>query len=246
MTDSAKAVFSDVHSNLEALQAVLKDMEAMGVRSHVCLGDIVGYAADPTACLELVRSLQCPVIQGNHDAAAVAEEDLQEMNASAQAGTDFARQQLSGEQRAWLAALPLVRTEEGAEFVHASLDAPEEWWYVIGPDDAQAHFQAQTRPLCFCGHTHSPMVWNWQASGRLSVHLGEGRIQLPAEGKTLINVGAVGQPRDRNPKACYVIFAPEARTVEFRRVAYDITKAKRKIIQAGLPGFTAQRLSQGR
>jgi len=206
----------------------------------------VGYGADPAPCLELVRSLGCPVLMGNHDAAAASENELENMNVSARAGIEFARQELSQEQRDWLAHLPLVLTDGDCEFVHGSLDAPSEWWYVISPEDVSLHFVAQTRPICFCGHTHDPMVWHWNGAGKLTVRHGEGRIPIPAEGKTLINAGSVGQPRDRNPDACYAIFDPTARWVEFRRVPYNIAKTKRKIAQALLPRFTADRLSEGR
>ena len=247
MAESALAIFSDVHSNLEAFQAVIADMNARNVSRSVCLGDVVGYGADPAACLELVRSMQCSVVMGNHDAAASNESNLEKtMNVPARAGIEFARQELSREQRDWLAHLPLTLTEGDCEFVHGSLDAPEEWWYVLSPDDVWLHFEAQTRPICFCGHTHAPMFWHWNGAGKLTVRHGEGRISIPAEGKTLINAGSVGQPRDRNPDACYAIFDPIARWVEFRRIPYDIAKAKGKIADALLPRFTADRLSEGR
>jgi len=246
MDKAAIAVFSDVHSNLEALEAVLADMETLELRRCFCLGDTVGYAADPAACLERVRSLGCPVLQGNHDAAAATDAELDEMNLSAQAGMEFSRRELSAQQRAWLGTLPLQLAEDGWEFVHGSLDAPAQWWYVLSPEDAILHFEAQTRPLCFCGHTHAPMVWHWSDAGRLTLWRGEGRISLPGGGKTLINVGSVGQPRDRNPDACYAVFEPRKHWIEFRRVPYDMEETQRKILQAGLPRFTAGRLSAGR
>lgn len=246
MTDSLIAVFSDVHSNLEALEAVLSDMEKQGARQFFCLGDIVGYSADPVACLERIRALNCPTLRGNHDEAATNDMDVSKMNSSAQAGIEFSREQLSPEQREWLANLPLTLQEQDCQFVHASLDAPDEWWYVLSPEDALLHFNSQTHPLCFCGHTHNPVFWHWNGTGKLSVRHGTGRIPLPPEGKTLINAGSVGQPRDLNPDACYVLFDPSERWVEFRRIPYDISKAKRKIMKAGLPAFSADRLSLGR
>ena len=246
MADSALAVFSDVHSNLEALQAVIADMNAHNVSRYVCLGDVVGYGADPVSCLERGRSLPCPGLMGNHDEAAASEGDLENMNLSARAGIEFARRNLSPEQRDWLSHLPLTFEEDDCEFVHGSLDAPSEWWYVISPEDVSLHFEAQSRPVCFCGHTHDPMFWHWNGAKKLAVRHGEGRISIPAEGKTLINTGSVGQPRDRNPDASYAIFNPAERWVEFRRVSYNIAKTKRKIIDAMLPRFTADRLSAGR
>jgi len=150
MLDSALAVFSDVHSNIEAFKAVLADMTALKIRHGVCLGDLVGYGADPLACVELVRSLGCPVLLGNHDAAAANDGDLGEMNNSARTGIRFARLKLSREQRDWLGNLPLVIKEDDCEFVHGTLDAPAEWYYAISPEDVTLHFKAQTCPICFC------------------------------------------------------------------------------------------------
>lgn len=224
---------------------VIADMQALKIARCVCLGDVVGYAADPSACLELVRSLGGQVLMGNHDAAVAQETDFQTMNAPARAGIEFARQKLSQKQRNWLAQLPLAITEGDCEFVHGSLDFPAEWWYVSSPEDVCLHFAAQTRPVCFCGHTHNPMFWHWNGAKKLTIRPGTGRISVPAKGKTLINVGSVGQPRDFNPDACYAIFNPNEHWVEFRRVPYDISKAKEKIMKAKLPRFTADRLSEG-
>ena len=229
------AVFSDVHSNLEALQAVFADMKALGVRRYYCLGDVVGYCADPVACLEAVRALHCPTLKGNHDEAASHDDQI-----------EFSRRSLSDEERAWLADLPLSLVEDGFEFVHASLDEPEKWWYVLSPKDAILHFEAQSQPICFCGHTHNPMLWHFQEAKKLTIRHGEGSVVLPEEEKFLVNVGSVGQPRDLNPNACYALFDPANRRLEFRRIPYNISQAKRKIWQAGLPDYSAERLSLGR
>ncbi len=246
MSNSKLAVFADVHANLEALQAVLADMEALAISQRVCLGDIVGYAASPAQCLELVRGLGCPVVKGNHDEASATDMALDEMRDVAQSGIEFARQKLSPEQRAYLANLPLTSSSEDCQFVHASLNAPGGWHYVMREPDAREHFKVQTKPLCFCGHTHVPTVWHLSNSGNIKSWRGHGRIEFPAGGKTLINVGSVGQPRDLCSAACYAICDPQARWVEFRRVAYDIAKARRKIVRAKLPRYAAQRLSLGR
>ena len=246
MPDSILAVFADVHSNMEALQAVLADMDAQAISQRVCLGDIVGYAASPAQCLELIRGLGCPVVQGNHDEAAATDMPLDEMRDVAQSGIEFARQKLSTEQRAYLAALPLTFANGSCQFVHASLNAPGEWHYVMREPEAREHFKAQKEPLCFCGHTHVSTVWHLSNTGNIKSWRGHGRIELTAGGKTLVNVGSAGQPRDLCPDACYAICDPQARWVEFRRVAYDIAKARRKIARVKLPRYAAQRLSLGR
>ena len=246
MPDSIFAVFADVHANLEALQSVFSDMDVFGVSQHVCLGDIVGYAANPAQCLELILGRRCPVVQGNHDEAAAEDFALNAMRDGAQSGIEFARRKLSAEQRAFLGKLPLTFSIEGCQFVHASLNAPREWHYIVREQEAGEHFMVQAEPLCFCGHTHVPTVWHLSNTGNFRSWRGQGRIQLPAGGKTLVNVGSVGQSRDLCPDACYAIWNPRARWVEFRRVAYDIAKARRKIIRAKLPRYAAQRLSLGR
>ena len=246
MIEPEIAVFGDIHSNLEALEAVFADMDSIGVRDRVCLGDIVGYAANPSECLELVRSTGCQVVQGNHDAWAADDSVLDELRDVAQRGIEFSRRKLTPEQRSYLAGLPLDICVGDCQYVHASLDVPAEWLYVVGEQDARDHFRAQTHPISFCGHTHLPRLWLQRASGAITAWHGEGRIELPSVGKILINAGSVGQPRDLCPDACYAVFDAGDRWVEFRRVPYDIGQTKRKIARVKLPRFTAQRLSLGR
>jgi diadenosine tetraphosphatase ApaH/serine/threonine PP2A family protein phosphatase len=240
------AIFADVHANLEALEAVLVDMDALSITRRVCLGDTVGYGASPSECLELVRGLGCPVVKGNHDDATAGDADLWQMRDAAQCGVLYAREKLSPEQRAYLAALPLNLSLENVEFVHASLHAPAEWDYIMRETEARDHFTAQTQRLCFIGHTHLPMVWHLSNTGNIKSSRGHERIQLSPGGKTVVNVGSVGQPRDLQPAACYVIYDREADAVEFRRVKYDIAKASRKILRANLPHSAAQRLLIGK
>ena len=244
---NAIAVISDIHSNFEALAAVLDDVRSLEVSQVVCLGDIVGYASSVQACMRAVRELGCPVLLGNHDEAACLPAPPPDFNDTATAGIVFAAARLNELDRAWIAALPRTLAIEGVVFTHASLASSFGWPYIISPEDARRHFSAQSSHIAFCGHTHKPMVW-WQESpaGQVTQRTGKETMPLPPGGKVLVNVGAVGQPRDGDPRACYVIYRPEQATVEFRRIEYDIKRAKRKIIRAGLPRFTAQRLSLGR
>ena len=245
MAESLVVVFSDVHSNLEALVAVLADMKSCGIARQVCLGDIVGSAANPAECLELVRALACPVTQGDQDLDATRGDEDPSMPAGLRAAMEQARRNLTSEQKAYLGNLPLTHASGRSEFVHASLEDPGSWGYVLNSSDAEAHFEKQTLPLCFCGHTREPAVWVPSRRGMLSYPT-TGRVRLPEGGKTLINVGSVGQPRDANPLACYVIYDEVANTVEFRRVAYDVAKAAEKIASAGLPVSLAESLARGR
>jgi len=244
---NAIAVISDIHSNFEALTAILDDVRSQEVQQIVCLGDIVGYASSVQACMRAVRELGCPVLLGNHDEAACLSASPADFNDTASAGIVFAAPRLSESEQAWITSLPRNLEIEGVIFTHASLASSFGWPYIISPEDALRHFSNQTTNIAFCGHTHKPMVW-WQESlgGQVTKRIGKEIMPLPLDGKVLVNVGAVGQPRDGDTRAGYVIYRPEQNTVEFRRVEYDIKRTKRKIIRAGLPRFTAQRLSMGR
>ncbi|MEI6279680.1 MAG: metallophosphoesterase family protein [Verrucomicrobiae bacterium] len=244
---NAIAVISDIHSNFEALTAVLDDVRSQEVQQVVCLGDIVGYASSVQSCMRAVREIGCPVLLGNHDEAACMPAPPPDFNDTATAGVVFAAARLSESDRAWITSLPRNLEIEEAVFTHATLATSFGWPYIISPENAGRHFANQTTHLAFCGHTHKPMIW-WQEApgGQVTQRTGKEIMPLPPGGKVLVNVGAVGQPRDGDIRACYVIYRPEQNTVEFRRVEYDIKRTKRKIIRAGLPCFTAQRLSLGR
>ena len=245
MAVSPVAVFSDVHSNLEALEAVLADIKKCGIEQFVCLGDVVGSAANPAECLQLTRALNCPVVQGDRDLAVSQENGDAAIPPGLLPGIAFSRRNVSSEEKCYLASLPLTFARGRSEFVHGSLEDPGSWGYVFNSSDALAHFEMQQLPLCFCGHTREPAVWHPSRKGMLSYPT-IGLVRLPEGGKTLINVGSVGQPADRNPHACYVTFDEVANTIEFRRVAYDIDKARKKITAAGLPASLAECLSHGR
>jgi predicted phosphodiesterase len=239
-------MFSDIHSNLEALQAVLNDMRSLTFSQVICLGDIVGYAASPRECLELVRSLNCEILKGNHDYAVIDNPTVLEMSAAAALGIKYARNQLSKAEADFLGNLPMTGANEGYQFVHSSLDHPEAWTYLTREPEMREHFKAQSRPVAFCGHTHIPAVVWMSPSNEVKVLGQRGRIELPDGGKILVNAGAVGQPRDRCADACYVIYDAAARVVEFRRVSYDVTSTQRRIHEAKLPKITGDRLSVGK
>ncbi len=248
------AIISDIHANLHALCSVIEDVRACQCAEVVCLGDVVGYNAYPHECLEYIRSLECPVVKGNHDAEAVADSHAA-MNPAARAAAEWTREQLSAGERQWLARLPYQRIVRSSfAMVHASLEQPMAWNYIMNGNDARSSFARQFSPVCFHGHTHVPRVFMWDGAhtrewGReLSDPLyHEGTVEVPLqEGcKHFINVGSVGQPRDGDPRACYAIFDSDARVVTFRRVPYDVNAASEAVIAAGLPEYLAQRLLSG-
>ncbi len=246
MKDGSFAVFSDVHANLEAFEAILADLGELGIEKIICLGDTVGYGPDPAKCLKLVRELGCDVVRGNHDEALTRASRMRNMNDLAKAGLRYAAKALDGPAKEYLSQLPLIVTDETATYVHASLYRPGSYPYILDDLDALKHFKKQLSRVTFIGHTHTPLVC-WPDPSGQEVHVidGEGRIKLPGDQKILINVGSVGQPRDLCPDACYTICDTRMRWVEFRRVAYDIEHTIRKIGKANLPRFTGLRLLLG-
>lgn len=239
------AVFSDVHGNLEALEAVLADITAQRVKELICLGDVVGYGPNPSECLEMVRCLSCSVVLGNHDEACVEPGMERTLNEYARAGVIFSRNQLSNAQKGWLRNRPLQLDFDDFTAVHASLDDDEPWQYVLRPADALRHFLFQEKPLCFCGHSHRPEVWTLEGR-RVRCLAPANDLRLPAGARTLVNVGSVGQPRNLRPEACYVIYDRVSHSIGFRFVPYNVKETQRKILAAGLPRFLAQRLALGR
>lgn len=240
------AIIGDIHGNLEALEATLRDARENGAETFACLGDVVGYGADPNACCERIRALGCIVVRGNHDHAASHRVPLGWFNPVAAEAIRWTRKAISPENCEWLRGRPFEAAISGARLVHASLDAPSKWNYLYPGEDPLAHFAKQTSRICFCGHTHVPVVFV-SANDRFFVaDLAPFRVDPEDEAKLAVNPGAVGQPRDGNPAAAYLLFDPATGTIVPRRVPYDVETTVRKIRNAGLPGFLAERLRSGR
>lgn len=235
------AVLSDIHANLEALEAVRRAGEERGVERWVCLGDIVGYGADPQACLEQVRQWMAFCVMGNHDQAVAGLVDLEYFNHYARRAAEWTAAQLRSEQRQYLAGLPLSVAEGNALYVHAHPADPGGWGYVLSAPEARAALEATPARLCFIGHSHQPLACA-AGSGLLAV---EDFIALRPGERYLVNVGSVGQPRDGNWQACFLVWDQEDDTLEFVRSDYDLQRAQAKILAAGLPPLLAQRLAQG-
>lgn len=238
------AIISDIHGNLESLRAVLDDAHGRA-DAAVCLGDVVGYGAEPAACIELVAERCQAVVGGNHEHAVAGLLALDWFNPYARVAAEWTRDRLDDDHRAWLAVLPLVRELEDATLVHASPAQPDEWEYLMSAEDGYAAFPAFATRLCFVGHSHVPGVWMQGSWGRAH-EPGVGEITIDPGTRYIVNVGSVGQPRDRDPRAAWALWDTEARRVSVRRVAYDVHAARAKIVAAGLPRFLADRLAQGR
>ena len=237
------AILGDIHANLDALNVVLDDCRAQGVTDFLCTGDVVGYNACPHECMSIVRDLGCPVVMGNHDHYVSSQQNLDDFNPNAAAVIEWTRSHLSDDEVAWLRALPFTKTSMGISLVHATMDDPEAFGYVFDHLQAEANFSRQVAPLCFHGHTHCPMIYEKQLSAVYRIDAQD--FKLPMGRKYFINVGSVGQPRDGDPRAAYVLYNQAERTVKFRRLEYDIEAAQERIRLAGLPGRLADRLAVG-
>ncbi|NCW27748.1 MAG: metallophosphoesterase [Verrucomicrobia bacterium] len=240
-------IFGDIHGNLEALEAVLADMEAQGVTHPLCIGDLVGYGANPYECLEIVRALGCPVVRGNHDDWVTQAKNPTSFSEDARRALDFTRKKLNPGQLNYLRRLPYVKLGDTWTLVHATLDGPENWGYVSTRLEAETSFLYQKTSLCFLGHTHRPAVFIKDHEvrpiefRRVDVH----PERLKVSRKFLFNVGSVGQPRDGDWRAAYAIYDAKSEIVELRRLNYDIDRAAQKILKAGLPESLSKRLFKG-
>ena len=237
------AVIADIHANWEAFQVVLNDAKEQQCTHYCCVGDVVGYGANPKECLDVVRDMGLPCVKGNHDEYCSSEDDLEGFNPHAAEAVRWTRRQLTPEDREWLRDLKYVRLVASFSVVHATLDGPQRWGYVFDKLMAAASFTYQNTSVCFFGHTHVPVAFVRDAVVRGGTY---SKFRVEAGRKYFVNVGSVGQPRDGNPKAAYVIYDLDEGSIEIRRLDYDIPKAQKKIIAAGLPQRLADRLALGK
>jgi len=237
------AVFGDIHGNLDALEAVLAEIERLGADALICLGDIVGYGAEPRECIARVRELECLTLAGNHDHAAIGKLDVEFFNPFAREAAMWTREELSDEDRDYLASLGFVEHVDGFAVAHGSLHGPELFNYVQSIHDAELSLEALDKPLLLVGHTHVPLTFFDSRPMTYSMDL---EIPVDPKSRTIANVGSVGQPRDEDPRACFGLYDTDDAQVTLYRVPYDVEAAGRKIVDAGLPEALALRLQLGK
>jgi len=236
------AILGDIHGNLEALTAVLEDAKTQGATDYACVGDLVGYNANPAETLQRVRELGMLCVRGNHDHYVAHDEFAHDFHPLAANVVDWTRMQIGEDNLSFLRALSMKRMVSGFLLVHSTLDMPEKWGYVFDELEAEASFNYQSTSVCFHGHTHQPVIFVKDAT---VTRLNTSRVTITLGNKYFINVGSVGQPRDGDPRASYGLYDTVGRVVELRRVVYDIASAQRHILAAGLPERLAIRLATG-
>jgi predicted phosphodiesterase len=238
-------IFSDTHSNVEALTAVLRSLDEEKVDQYICLGDTVGYGASPNECCDMVRKVSAHTILGNHDAAVAGRMDYSYYYDAARQALDLHAEMLTGENMAWLRKLPYEVRQGHISFCHGAPVNVEEFEYIFAPEQAARCLPELERlaDVTFIGHSHLCKSF---ALGGNDVHeVVANRFELRPGFKYIISVGSVGQPRDCDPRASYTIYDDEARVFEFKRVQYDVEAAVQKIFASKLERTFGNRLRVG-
>ena len=240
------AIIADIHSNLTAFQAVIDDIQAQErIDSIWCLGDIVGYGPDPHECIELLRSTDHICVAGNHDRAVVGQLDITNFNPNAAEAINWTAEKLSIGDITYLKNLPDSIQEDDFTLVHGSPREPI-MEYILSMSVARQNFDCFRTRYCLVGHTHIPQVYSLDKESKFTVTRFLPTVKLiTGETRLIINPGAVGQPRDRNPEASYAVYDNETKIIQLRRVSYDIRQTQDKIMEFGLPPRLATRLETG-
>jgi putative phosphoesterase len=236
-------IFSDIHSNLEAFDEVIKAYKKEKIDKYLCVGDIVGYAADPKECITRLKQINAETIAGNHDWAAVGLTETTYFRPVAKQAILWTVKQLNDEEKDFLKSLKLVYENKDLIMVHGTLNQPEEFYYLLDIDSAQATFDLMKKNICFVGHSHVTGIFI-KDKEKIS-YINQSDIAITPDKKYIVNVGSVGQPRDRDNRATYCVFDTEKQEVYLKRVNYDIQAAQEKIIHTGLPSILAERLASG-
>lgn len=237
------AVLSDIHGNLAALTAVLADIDAKKIRNIFFSGDIVGYGPDPNACVSMVRERCKLAVTGNHDQALTGQTPFDTFNDLARTAIIWSRGMVSEEHIRYLESLPLTKELRGfdALFVHGTPKDPSAWHYLYSMEDILVNFDHFSGKVCFVGHSHVPFIA--EKDKNANVQLFRESAKIRKGGRYIVNSGSVGQPRDGDPRACYI--AIDGNRIDVVRVEYDIELTQKKIYEAGLPRKLGERLSRG-
>ena len=237
------AIFSDIHSNLEAFESILAAYEKERIDRYLCVGDIVGYGANPRECIKIIQDKKIPTVAGNHDWASTGKFSIDYFNPYAKEAVLWTKKKIEAQDISFLNNLDLVYKEDNFCLVHGALLNPECFDYIFELEDTLDSFKSMDTSVCFIGHTHIPGAFIKQGERVYCVE--NNLIDIEPQKQYIINVGSVGQPRDNDSRACFCIYDSKENTIETRRKEYDIQTAQTKMVNAGLPLFLARRLSTG-
>ena len=236
-------IFSDVHSNLEAFSVALEYYKKEKVDTYIFLGDIVGYAANPKETISLLRAINPVCVAGNHDLAVIGELPVDSFNEYAEKSVVWTKNKISEEDNAYLRNFPIIYRDKNFFCTHGSLNNPRDFNYIRGVNEARENFELLTAQILFVGHSHRPQIYYKNSKG-VFFHP-ESSITLKAQEKYIINVGSIGQPRDKDSRLSLCVYDSEENIVTITRLVYNIPLAAEKIINAGLPQMLASRLFVG-
>jgi diadenosine tetraphosphatase ApaH/serine/threonine PP2A family protein phosphatase len=240
-----RAVLSDIHGNLEALETVLADLERAGASEILCLGDFVGYGASPNECIDRLRPIVTAAVVGNHDVAVCGRIRIGSFSSHAAQVARWTETVLTPQSLAYLESLPFTVRHAGALLVHASPSEPRAWHYVLSVAEARAEFGGYMESLCLIGHSHYPGAYRLDTRTDQVVYSREPEIPFEPGSRLLVNVPSVGQPRDGDPRAGYLLWDDGRGWARQVRVEYDFMAARQRILDAGLPTFLGDRLQWG-
>lgn len=238
-------VISDIHANLEALEAVVGALRDKGATRFACCGDIVGYGPDPNRCVEIIRGLSCDCVAGNHDCGVAGKIPLTGFNSTANRAALWTQPVLTESNRLYLENLPLTVREGSLFIVHSSPSAPDAWEYVLTVREAGSEMEHFAGGVCVVGHSHQPFAVE-RLPGRPARLVREDSFHILPDAKYFINAGSVGQPRDGDQRACCMLYDDNEQAMMYLRVPYDIPAVQAKMRAAGLPEYLASRLESGR
>lgn len=238
-------IFSDVHSNLEALETLIRVAKSEAIDVYLCVGDLVGYAANPNECVGALKSLGTIAVSGNHDQASLGLFPAEYFNDTAAKSILWTKYRLDDESKAFLNLLPLVYKDGNLTAVHSSLENPQSFNYIFDADASRSTFGLLESNLCFIGHTHVPQVFIMDKAGFIN-NYPEDEFEVTPDKRYIVNTGSVGQPRDGNPFSSFCIYDTELKYISIKRAAYDCKLTRQKILDVGLPRSLGDRLLSGR
>jgi diadenosine tetraphosphatase ApaH/serine/threonine PP2A family protein phosphatase len=239
------AIITDIHSNLEALQAVIKDIKKRRIKRIFCLGDLVGYGANPDECVEICMKEAKIKVAGNHDWATLGKTDVSLFNPVAAEAIRWTQKNISAKNLNRLNKLKISEIIDNILLVHASAHKPEQWSYLFSLDDFKRQFEFFETQVCFVGHSHIPSAVFQDANGYTDF-LRDNPFPIIDSRRYIVNAGSVGQPRDLDPRSSYAIYDGNKKSIEIVRLDYNIPLAQQKILDAGLPEVLADRLLVGK